>query len=94
MLVDFEMRTQRTEDCQADCIHKTILLTRYLLQIFFAVSSIEGEAIVTEMKLFYQTVDTYDETGLQVYEGSLFVGVSFRGIEARIFVCNRQHFQL
>jgi len=80
MFTEFEQGAKKLQDCSEDCTRKYRLQARYFVSPFggsFSVFSIEVTVIVTSMNRFYQRVDISD-TKDHRYQGTVFVGVSFR----------------
>ena len=78
MFGEFE---QRAKKLSGDEPLKYLLKARYITERYSSVNVIEGDdIIVTSMKRFYQSVHIsyHDDFNDAEYEGSVFVGVSFR----------------
>ena len=90
---EFEQAAKKLHDCPADCITKYRLQARYHLNPFsgsYSVCSIEGAVIVTSMNRFYQRVDiSYNGDR---YQGTVFVGVSFRDQKGVTVTSNKKHY--
>ena len=78
MFGEFDQWANKLQSCTADCTHKYRLQVRYYVNNFgyYSVCSIEGAVIVTSMNRFYQRVHISDEG--HGYQGTVFVGISFR----------------
>ena len=94
MFGEFEQGAKKLQDCTADCTHKYRLQARYHIASYYSVYSIEGAVIVTSMNRFYQSVyiDYYNVHGHQEYQGSVFVGVSFRDQKGITVTSNKEHY--
>ena len=88
---EFEQGAKKLQGCSADC-PKYRLQARYYIHWdgSYSVCSIEGAVIVTSMNRFYQRVDiSYDQEG---YQGTVFVGVSFRDQKGITVTSNKEHY--
>jgi hypothetical protein len=76
---EFDQGAKKLQDCTADCTSKYRLQARYFVSYLgsYSVCSIESAVIVTSMNRFYQRVEI-SVFGERMYQGTVFVGISFR----------------
>jgi hypothetical protein len=87
---EFDQGAKKLQGCTADCTSKYRLQARYYTVKSYSVCSIESAVIVTSMNRFYQRVDiSNDEEG---YQGTVFVGISFRDHKGITVTSNKELF--
>ena len=93
MFAEFDQGAKKLQGCTADCTSKYRLQARYYVSYYgsYSVCSIESAVIVTSMNRFYQRVDiSYYENGEKGYQGTVFVGISFRDHKGITVTSNKE----